>query len=135
MEDMLIGEIRYGKSTLPECCLQVAQHLPQPYRNSLKTVYDRMAENTGEAFDSVFRAEMEKCLVQLPLKREDKTLITTLFSEKGFEENVMQIHTIERNRERLEQVICSVEAEHAQKCRMAVGLGVMGGLLVTIILL
>ena len=131
---MLIGEIRYGKATLPECCMQVSEQLPQPYRGSLRAVYERMAENMGETFDTVFREEMEKALLQLPLKGEDRALVLALFSKKGFEENAMQIRTIEQGRERLRQVIENVEAEHAQKCRMAVGLGIMGGLLVTVVL-
>lgn len=131
---MLIGEIRYGKATLPECCIQVSEQLPQPYRGSLRAVYERMAENMGESFDTVFREEIEKALLQLPLKGEDRALVLSLFSKKGFEENAMQIRTIEQGRERLRQVIESVEAEHAQKCRMAVGLGIMGGLLVTVVL-
>ncbi len=134
MEDMLIGEIRYGKATLPECCMQVAEQLPQPYRGSLRAVYERMTENMGETFDMVFREEMEKALIKLPLKGEDRELVLALFSQKGFEENAMQIRTIEQGRERLRQVIENVEAEHVQKCRMAVGLGIMGGLLVTVVL-
>ncbi len=114
--------------------MQVAEQLPQPYRGSLRAVYERMAENMGETFDAVFREEMEKALLQLPLKGEDRALVLSLFSKKGFEENAMQIRTIEQGMERLRQVIENVEAEHAQKCRMAVGLGIMGGLLVTVVL-
>lgn len=133
IQELLVGEIRYGKATLPECCLHIAKRLPQPYRQSLFDIYNRMRENTGEGFASVFTQEMEGCLVKLPLTCEDRKIFLSLFSEGGFGENGMQIRTIEQSRELLQHTVDRLEQENREKCRMAVGLGAMSGLLLLII--
>jgi len=132
--EMLISEIRYGKATLPECCRQIAGRLPQPYNSCLEHIYKRMSENTGIMFAQVFREEMERCMKELPLVQADKKCFLDLFGENGFEDERMQIRSIEQCKELLESVSQRLERENAEKCRMAVGLGVMSGLLLVIIL-
>lgn len=78
---------------------------------------------------------MEECLKGLPLIGEDKLNFLTLFSDNGFEDEGMQIRSIEQSKELLQQTIGRLEKENAEKCRMAVGLGAMSGLLLVIILL
>jgi len=132
--EMLISEIRYGKATLPECCRQIAGHLSQPYSSCFEQIYNRMAENSGMMFAQVFGEEMEKCLGELPLVQADKKCFLELFSENGFGDERMQIRRIEQCKEMLESASQRLERENAEKCRMAVGLGAMSGLLLVIIL-
>ena len=94
-----------------------------------------MRDNRGEIFGQVFRETMEECLKGLPLTGEDKLNFLTLFSDNGFEDEGMQIRSIEQSKELLQQTIGRLEKENAEKCRMAVGLGAMSGLLLVIILL
>lgn len=135
MQEMLVSEIRYGKATLPECCLHLADHLSEPYQGTLRQIYDEMAKNTGAGFGQVFQSYMEKCLEGLPLTADDRNIFLTLFSEKGFEDNGMQIRTIEQSGEQLQNTIDRLEKEKVEKCRMAVGLGAMSGLLLLVVLL
>lgn len=132
--EMLISEIRYGKATLPECCGQIAGRLQEPYGNCFGQIYNRMAENTGVMFGQVFREEMEGCMKGLPLLQEDKNYFLDLFSENGFGDENMQIRSIEQCREMMMGVSKRLERENTEKCRMAVGLGAMSGLLLVIIL-
>jgi len=67
--------------------------------------------------------------------KEDRNRILSLFGEHGFEEEKMQIRRIEQSKELLEGTIGRLERENAEKCKMAVGLGAMSGLLLLIILL
>lgn len=132
---MLISEIRYGRATLPECCNDISKHLKEPYRSCFSRIYQRMRENTGLKFGQVFREELQACLTDLPLKAEDKECFASLFDNNGFGDERMQIRTIEQNKELLQQKINLLERENAEKCRMAVGLGAMSGLLLVIVLL
>lgn len=133
--EMLISEIRYGRATLPECCGQIAGRMQEPYSSCFEQIYNRMAENTGVMFGQVFREEMEQCMKGLPLAQQDKKCFLDLFVENGFEDERMQIRSIEQCREMLMNVSQRLERENAEKCRMAVGLGAMGGLLLVIILI
>jgi hypothetical protein len=53
----------------------------------------------------------------------------------GFEDGRMQLRTIDRSRELLLKTAGGLEKENAEKCRLAVGLGAMSGLLLILILL
>lgn len=131
---MLVSEIRYGKSTLPECCNQIAGRLTEPYNNCFERIYDRMRENSGVIFGQVFREEMQGCLDKLPITEVDKKQFLSLISDKGYEDENMQIRTIEQSKEQLQHTIVELERENAEKCKMAVGLGAMSGLLLLVIL-
>lgn len=132
---MMISEIRYGKATLPESCCNISRHLPEPYHSCFLQIYERMKENTGVVFGQVFAEQMEECLATLPLEAEDKKCFQELFSDDSFEDGNMQIRSIEQSKEVIEHTIRRLEKENAEKCRMAVGLGAMSGLLLVIILL
>lgn len=135
IQELLVSEIRYGRATLPECCSSIALRLPEPYSSCLSAVYERMRENAGVMFGQVFREEMSPCLDKLPLAEADKKCFLSLFTECGFEEERMQIRTIEQNKELLQQTITELERENKEKCRMAVGLGALSGLLLVVVLI
>ena len=132
--EMLISEIRYGKATLPECCGNLAPRLQEPYSGCFRQISDRMEENTGVMFGQVFREQMEECMRELPLMDQDKSCILELFGDNGFGDERMQIRSIEQCRELLISTKDRLERENTEKCRMAVGLGAMSGLLLVIIL-
>ncbi len=132
--EMLAGEIRYGKATLPECCIQIAGRLQEPYRSCFQQIYNRMAENVGISFGQVFREEMEQCMEGLPLTPQDRKYFLDLFVDNGFEDENMQIRSMEQCQEILKNTTNRLERENTEKCRMAVGLGAMSGLLLVIIL-
>lgn len=133
--EMLVSEIRYGKATLPECCGHIAKRLQEPYSSCFSRIYDSMLENTGMVFGQVFRENMQECLDKLPLAKEDRKCFLSLFGENGFEEESMQIRSIEQSKELLQHTIARLEGENTEKCRMAVGLGAMSGLLLVILLI
>ncbi len=130
-----MGEIRYGKTTLPECCKRVGERLKEPFQSTFFTIYQKMLENTGERFTTIFCKNMEACLKELPITRVDIEQFLSFATAESFEEEGMQLRTIERSRELLLLSVEKLEKENAEKCRMAVGLGAMSGLLLVIILL
>lgn len=135
MLEMLMSEIRYGKSALPECCRMLAGRTGEPYRSCLMGIYQKMRGQKGASFHKVFCADMEDCLSRLPLKQEDRQIFLQIFSEQGFQDGGMQLRCIEQGLEQLSQVIAGQEREQKEKCRMAVGLGAMSGLLLLIVLM
>lgn len=134
MLELLAGEVRYGRSTLPECCLHVASYLEAPYSEALGRVAYRMGENIGLSFGEVFAEEMKPILRELPVKPEDKEVFLRIATQTGFADGQMQLHTLEQCRDMLRQTEEKLEKENAEKCRMAVGLGAMSGLLLLLVL-
>ncbi|MDE6015071.1 MAG: stage III sporulation protein AB [Acetatifactor sp.] len=131
--EMLMSEIRYGKATLPESCGQLAQRLPEPYSRCLREV--QLEAGKGASFQEVFCLQMEACMRELPLKREDRELFLQSFQGQGFRDGAMQLKRLEQGLSQLAGRIGLLEQEQREKCRIAVGLGAMSGLLLLIILI
>ena len=132
--EMLMSEIRYSRATLPECCIHIAKRVQEPYSSCFVHIHAEMEKNTGIGFGQIFREQMEECMKGLPLLAEDRSCILSLFADGGFEEERMQIRSIEQQKELLMHTISRLEKENREKCRMAVGLGAMSGLLLVILL-
>lgn len=132
---MLMSEIRYGKTPLPECCKRIGERQPEPIGGAFLQIYRCMQEKPGESFTGVFCEIMEECLQNLPITKQDKEDFLTFAVGQSYEDGSMQLRTIERSKELLEVTVRRLEKENTEKCRMAVGLGAMSGLLLVVILL
>lgn len=130
-----MSEIRYGKTTLPECCRRIGERQPEPFATSFLQIYNGMQENQGNSFAKVFCENMESCLKELPITGQDGEDFLAFAKGQSFEDGSMQLRTIERSWELLQTTAERLEKENAEKCRMAVGLGAMSGLLLVVILL
>lgn len=132
--ELLAGEIRYGRATLPECCRSTSKYLPAPFDGAFARISLRMEENTGKTFEEVFHEEMGETLKSLPLKEEDRENFLRFTARTGFMDGRMQLRAIEQSAELLQGTKERLERENSEKCRMAVGLGAMGGLLLVLVL-
>ena len=68
-------------------------------------------------------------------KSEDKELLINCFVKSGYEEDVLQLRMIEQTKKQLEQRLEYVSKENMSKYRVALGMGVMSGLLLVILLI
>ena len=132
--EMFCSEIRYGRATLAECCEQLADRVEEPYQSALRRIC-RSCQEAQTSFSSKFCAEMEKCLSKLPLDAADRAAFLEPFRTAGFQDRAMQLKCLEQGGWELQSRIALTEKELPVKCRLAVSLGGMSGLLVLIILL
>ena len=134
--ELMVSLLQYGKSTLPECCRQLAAQAQEPYRQAFTQVYQLMAENKGDSFAEVYAEIMGKALKGInALKEQDRQLFLQCVLQQGCGDTETGIRLIRRQQELLKERITRLEAEHREKSRMAVGLGTLGGILLIIILL
>ena len=75
-----------------------------------------------------------RTLEKMPLKREDREIFLAPFCGQGFSDGQMQLKSIEQSLAQIKDIIRIQNEEQREKCRMAVGLGVMSGLLLIIIM-
>lgn len=132
--ELLISEVRYGRATLPECCSHIAKYLEEPFGTAFRNVGERMEENAGASFGEVYREEMRPRLKQFPLKSEDEEAFLRFAGQTGYMDGQMQQRALEQSVELLRGTREKLEKENAEKCRMAVGLGAMSGLLLILVL-
>ncbi len=133
--DLFCSEVRYGRATLPECCRRLAGQVPVEFQEGLYQIGKRMQANEGDTFAKVFREYMEVPLGTMPLTEADREAFFRCMPRMGFADGQMQLKVMESSRELLASTIEKLEGENTEKCRMAVGLGAMGGLFLLLILL
>lgn len=132
--EMLMSEIRYGKSTLPECCKEIAARVDGPFKDALRQIYCVCHNEPGGVFQEVFQEQMMQTFEKMPLKREDREIFLAPFCGQGYVDGQMQLKSIEQSLAQIQDTIRILSEEQREKCRMAVGLGVMSGMLLIIIM-
>ena len=130
-----MSEIIYAKSAMPECCEKLAQRLEEPYGSGFRETIRRYREGGQDSFAEAFCGGMGTCLVELPLKKEDREVFLEPFRNRGFQDGQMQLKCLEQSRDQLINSISLEEKELPGKCKMAVSLGGMSGLVMLILLL
>lgn len=133
--EMLISEVRYGKATLPEGCRSAGRQAGPPFSVPLQKIYEKMQENTGDAFGDIFCSCMKEAMETMPLTKQDREIFLRFAANNSFAEEAMQVKWMEQSRDMLDRTILLLEEKMEDKCRIAVGLGAMSGLLLIIILL
>lgn len=134
MLELLASQVRYGRAALPECCRHVSAQLGSPFDQAFRGVAERMQENTGATFAEVFRDHLEKPLQELPLKQEDRETFLQFASKTGYQDGQLQLRFMEQSKELMAGTVERLERESSEKCKVAVGLGAMGGLLLILVL-
>lgn len=133
--ELFMSEIRYGKSTLPECCRQVGEKAPEPYRSALLAIHEGMAGRDGICFSDKWKEVMETALWEVPVTKEEKEIFLGFSACCGLADNRMQVRALEQYRDMLDSAIKNRERNLEKQSRMAAGLGIMSGLLLAVILI
>ena len=133
--ERLAAELRYGRSTLPECCRSMADSMEEPFRACFAGIAEEMEEGNGLSFGELYLRNMSRCLKLLPLKDVDRDILLHLFSDEEIPDVGRQERCVLRYKDRLEKVVRELEAEWKEKSSLALGLGAMSGLLLVIVLI
>lgn len=135
MLEMIMSEIDYHKSTLPEACRQAGLRMEEPFKSSMVKLHELLNGENEVDFQEAWKLEMGECLMGLPISAKEKEMVLGFAGGGSLSDYHMQIRTIEQYRDMLDSSIKKREAEIQKQGKMATGLGVMSGLLLVIILL
>ncbi len=131
--ELFLGEIRFGRSTLPECCFHLSDRTEEPYKSCFQEIYNASCKNLGESFGELCQEKLEKALEPLAAKQEDKERFLSCFRQNGFAEDRMQLRVLEQTKEELEGRLELLGKETESRCKLALSLGTMSGLLLVIL--
>lgn len=134
IQEVLESEIRYSREPFPVCCLRLATRMMGPCSCAFARIAERMEENDGLHFETVFEEEMEASFQKMPLRREDKEDFFRCILKSGPSDYMLQLKLLEQSREILRRRTDLLVNESLDKSRMAIGLGAMGGFLILLIL-
>lgn len=131
--ELMEGEIRYGKRSLPECFLMAGEG-----RNTkLGQAFSEIGKRTGSGERERLGAVMKEVLTPIfesHLSGEEALCFYDLASPGGFLEEEMQRRSLERIRLRMEEILNKRKEESRGKCRVAWSLGLSGGLFLILFL-
>ncbi len=133
--ELLMSEIDYRKSTLPEACRQVGLRLEEPFQSSLLRIYEQADSRGMEDFGSAWRQEMGSLVDGLPFSGKEKEMVLGFADSGSLSDCRMQIRVIEQYRDMIDSSARMREMQLQKQGRMATGLGIMSGLLLVVILL
>lgn len=110
------------------------KQLPEPFRGCFEKLDRKLKEFPGESCGKLFRSVLEEGMRELPLRQEDRDAFLQFIPENGYMDGQMQLLAIQRSRALLEGTLEKLDRENAEKCRLALGLGAMSGMLLVLIL-
>ena len=132
--DMVVSEIDYGRSTLPDCYAWIKEKAQHPYQNIFQKIWESTQNESGQHFGRVTERIMEQELQSLPLG-EEKDIFIKCFSDVGYADEWLQRRNIERGRDKLGELLDTEEEDLKKRSKLAVSLGTMSGILLVLILL
>lgn len=132
---MIQNEIRYTRVTFPESCQNVARRVKEPYRTFLQNIYERSYAYTGEDLGIIWCSELKRLFEELALQKEECEFLEEVIDGQGFLDSSMQIQKITFQMEQIADKVHVLRSREENKSRIYLYLGMMGGILCTILFL
>lgn len=132
---MLKGEISYSAATLPESLSHIAGKTSQPFREFLERTSRRLGALEGENLEQIWGQEIRRIRKKTSLTGGDIEEWESLGGRLGYLDRTMQLQLIDLFLDQWEEKIRLLEKECAKTCRLYQYLGVLAGLLLTVVLL
>lgn len=129
------SEISYGKHTLPEICLLLAELNDGRYHSCFARIYEQTGEENGGNFSEVWETQMLICLEGLPLKEDEREAVVKLPAMLSFQEEGGQSGRIGQTEAFLESRYRQAEEAYENRSKMIRSVSVLTGLLLSILLL
>lgn len=128
-------EIAYGKHTMPEICLILAQNCSPAYRACFLKIYEQAGQGRGEPFDCIWTRQTGKCLKDVPLAEEEKAVLTDLPRNMGMQEEKLQAESVARAAGLLVRNCRMAEEAYENKSKVILSVSALTGVFITILLI
>lgn len=128
-------EISYGKHTLPEICLILAEYCNASYRPCFQQIYEQMGQSGGSSFRQIWERQMALCMKDAPLSEEEKDILRKLPCNLGMQEEKLQAENIGQSMEFLVRECRKAEDAYDNKSKMILSVSVLTGIFLTILLI
>ena len=129
------SEISYGRHTLPEICLILSGICQTPYQESFHRIYERMVQQDAACLEQIWGQELEQCLQNTRLQKEEKEVLVNLPLNLGIQEEKYQAESIGQSMDMLLGKCRQAEDAYENKSRVIFSLSILTGVFLTILLL
>lgn len=131
---ILQGEIRYGRTPLPEACHEVERRVCGVSRLFFRRVAERLKEGACSV-GQVWNETTEDVFSSAQMRSEDREEWRRLGNTLGYLDVEMQLRTMDMYLQRLQTSIAQADAERSNRTRMYPLLGTFGGVLICLVLI
>ena len=131
---LLKSQIKYAIYTLPQAFSHIVEKVDAPFANFYQNMADELEGGTNTAA-CVWAAEVSNSLKSNNLNKEDLENIATLEIALGQMDAQVQINAIDMMLVSIDETLANLAKENPKNAKMYRGLGVVGGLLITIVLI
>lgn len=132
---MLRGEIKYNNSTMSEAFEIIGNRVESPYNYFFKEVANELNDLSGQTLIEIWKKMIDKYLKETKLNRKDLERLKNLGDNLGYLDKEMQLSTIDLYLEHLELEIDEGNKNMNTNSRLYKCLGIMGGVLITLIII
>lgn len=131
---MIENEISYGKASLPNLCRTLEHKVKDSYKIFFTYINQQMKKDLGVRFGDIWIQACDKLKELQTIKKEDIMILKDFMGNQNYNNIEMQIKAMEFRRKELEKAIEQLEVTIHNSKKMYLSLGVMSGLLISIIL-
>lgn len=132
---LLQGDIRYGRTPLPQALCALGENNNTPFRHFFLQVSKRLEEFGGDSFYQVWKLCAKQELKETSLLKKDKERLIMLGENLGYLDVKMQLNVIELYLNQLEEEILAEAETLGEKVRLSRMLGVLSGIFLVVIML
>lgn len=129
------NEISYGKHTLPEICLILAECSDVSYRPYFQRIYEQVGRENSASITQAWEQQVGKCLQDVPLSEEEKGILKNIPQSLGLLEEKQQAESIGQGIELLVRTCRKAEDIYENKTKMILSVSVLAGIFLTILVL
>lgn len=132
---LLQGEIRYGKTPIPEAFCAIAERSEKEFQQFFSNMGKALFSFSEGTLFEVWKKGIDKDLGEISLTKEDKKMLEKLGEQLGYLDQTMQINSIELYLTQVNQVIEEIGQSIGEKTRLYHMLGILGGIFLSIVLI
>lgn len=133
--DCLISQIVYQQSTIEDCMYELSLKVREPYKQCFSDIYKKIRDNQQEVPLEVMEKELDALLMKQHINQDITKLFIECFQNTGFQ-NPAAVETVLKGvKNRLLTFNKGALDESRKQSRLAVYLGVFGGLFCVILCL
>lgn len=132
---MMESEIRYARSHLGEIFSHIASHAQEPYKGWLLSMQRDMNSGNGGTFDEIWCQAIEGYLKDSGLPRGELTKLIQLGNQLGVVDLKLQLNILTLYQQQLSLSMEEMKEGMKTRVRLCHCLGVMSGMLISILLI
>lgn len=135
MISQLKGEILYSSLPLEQAFLRTGNRGSGPAAEFFISVAEELDMDQGKSFEEIWKEKAEQFSKRVPLGETESGHLKAFGACLGYLDRDMQERTMNFYMEELEQEIKDLRSHETERCRLAIGLGILSGLFFCVVLL